>query len=186
MVVLVAAESSEREGLLAFLEAHRGAVRRSVHGLTEEQARATPSASSLSLGGLLKHVTTCEQHWIESVLTGRELPQQPWEDQHRLLDGESVADWLKQYEAVAAETERVIRALPDLEVDAALPEAPWFPPNSRMDGPLDPHPPVHRGGPARRTRRHHPGEPGRQYRPGAGRGGRAGPGLKFRRALVEH
>ncbi|WP_405018209.1 DinB family protein [Kitasatospora sp. NBC_00070] len=131
MVVLVAAESSEREGLLAFLEAHRGAVRRSVHGLTEEQARATPSASSLSLGGLLKHVTTCEQHWIESVLTGRELPQQPWEDQHRLLDGESVADWLKQYEAVAAETERVIRALPDLEVDAALPEAPWFPPNSR-------------------------------------------------------
>lgn len=119
MVVLVAAETNEREGLLAFLEAHRGAVRRSVHGLTEEQARATPTASSLSLGGLLKHVATCEQHWTEGTLMGRELTQQPWADQHRLLDGETVADWLKQYEEIAAETDRIIRALPDLETDAA-------------------------------------------------------------------
>ncbi|GAA1147687.1 putative damage-inducible protein DinB [Kitasatospora gansuensis] len=131
MVVLVAAETNEREGLLAFLEAHRGAVRRSVHGLTEEQARATPTASSLSLGGLLKHVATCEQHWTEGTLMGRELTQQPWADQHRLLDGETVADWLKQYEEIAAETDRIIRALPDLETDAALADAPWFPPNSR-------------------------------------------------------
>ncbi|BFV58514.1 DinB family protein [Kitasatospora sp. CMC57] len=131
MVVLVAAETGEREGLLAFLEAHRGAVRRSVHGLTEEQARATPTASSLSLGGLLKHVATCERHWTEAVLTGRELPQRPWEDQHRLFDDETVAGRLKRYEEIAAETERIIRALPSLETDAALPDRPWYPPNSR-------------------------------------------------------
>ncbi len=131
MVVLAAAESSERESLLAFLEAHRGAVRRAVHGLTEEQARATPSASSLSLGGLLKHVAMCEQFWIEGTLMGHELNQGDWADGHRLIEGETVADWLKQYEEIAAETERVVRALPDLEVDVALPEAPWFPPNSR-------------------------------------------------------
>lgn len=131
MVVLVAAETNEREGLLAFLEAHRGAVRRSVHGLTEEQAVSTPSASSLSLAGLVKHVARCEQHWIEVVLMGRELPRGDWADDHRLTEGETLAGCLKEYAEVAAETERVIRALPNLEVDAPLPDAPWFPPNSR-------------------------------------------------------
>ena len=27
------------------------------HGLTDEQARATPTVSALSIGGLIKHVT---------------------------------------------------------------------------------------------------------------------------------
>ena len=44
----------ERVGLLAYLAQQRHLMRVAVHGLTEEQARATPSASTLSLGGLIK------------------------------------------------------------------------------------------------------------------------------------
>ncbi|GAA2232054.1 MULTISPECIES: DinB family protein [Kitasatospora] len=134
MPILVRAESDERDGLLAFLDAQRGAIRRAAFGLTEEQAAATPSVSSLSVAGLVKHVARCERFWILGILMDDErgkVTPDDWADEHRLLDGETLAGWLKEYEAVAAETEEAIRSLPDLDVDAALPTAPWFPPGSR-------------------------------------------------------
>ena len=33
-------------------------------GLTDEQARATPSVSALSIGGLIKHVTGVPEGWM--------------------------------------------------------------------------------------------------------------------------
>src|SRR5262249_22826473 len=44
----VAPVADEREGLLAFLAQQRHVLRISAHGLTDEQARATPVASTLS------------------------------------------------------------------------------------------------------------------------------------------
>ncbi|GAA0675869.1 DinB family protein [Kitasatospora atroaurantiaca] len=135
MPTLVRAESGERDGLLAFLEAQRASIRRAAFGLTEEQAVATPSASSLTLAGLVKHVARCERFWIVDTLMGRAAggpaDASAWADEHRLLEGESLAGWLKEYEAIAAETEEIVRGLPSLEVDAPLPDQPWFPPNSR-------------------------------------------------------
>ncbi|KJK59551.1 DinB family protein [Saccharothrix sp. ST-888] len=134
MPILVRAENDERDSLLAFLEAQRGAIRRAAFGLTEEQGVATPSVSALSVAGLVKHVARCERFWIVGVLMDDERGKvQPddWADEHRLLEGETLAGWLKEYEAVAAETEEIVRSLPGLEVDAPLPSAPWFPPNSR-------------------------------------------------------
>jgi len=37
-------------------------------GLTDEQARLTPTVSALSIGGLLKHVASTEQGWIDTML----------------------------------------------------------------------------------------------------------------------
>ena len=45
---------NEREGLLAFLEHQRQAVRYAAYGLREDQARLTPTASGLSVGGLVE------------------------------------------------------------------------------------------------------------------------------------
>ena len=53
---LVAPIADEREGLLAYLAQQRDALRIVAHGLTDDQARATPSVSTLSIGGLIKHV----------------------------------------------------------------------------------------------------------------------------------
>ncbi|HWA66489.1 MAG TPA: DinB family protein [Mycobacteriales bacterium] len=51
------AEDDESTGLLRYLDQQLDALRASVFGLTEEQSRATPCRSALSLAGLLKHVT---------------------------------------------------------------------------------------------------------------------------------
>ncbi|MEE1930351.1 DinB family protein [Streptomyces sp. TRM 70351] len=124
------AHGDERGALLAYLDAQRGGLRRAVHGLTEEQARATPSASALSVAGLLKHVAQGEAGWIRTM-TGdpvdfndpRELAR--WERSFLLEDGEDVASVLAFYAEVAAGTERVVRALPSLDETFVLPAAPW-------------------------------------------------------------
>ncbi|WP_371497880.1 DinB family protein [Kitasatospora sp. NBC_00374] len=135
MPTLVNAETDEREALLSFLAAQRGGLRRAVHGLTEEQAASTPSVSALSLTVLIKHAARCERFWIADNLMGlgtdNARDENNWADEYRLAEGETLAAWLETYEQVAAETEKAVRSLPDLEVDFPLPVAPWFPPNSR-------------------------------------------------------
>ncbi|WP_058045603.1 DinB family protein [Streptomyces roseifaciens] len=127
--------SDERATLLAFVEAQRGGLRRAVLGLTDEQAALKPSASELSLGGLLKHVTQAEQNWL-LLAQGRAEEaghdESAWADGFRLLEGETVAGVLARWEQVAAETEKFIRSVPSLEDTFPLPEAPWFPADSRV------------------------------------------------------
>lgn len=57
--------ADEREGLLAYLAQQRLALRLSAYGLTDDQARATPTASPLSVGGLIKHVARAERGWMQ-------------------------------------------------------------------------------------------------------------------------
>ncbi|MGZ4472514.1 MAG: mycothiol transferase, partial [Nocardioidaceae bacterium] len=62
--------TQERADLVDVLRKHRGLFRLTVAGLTEEQARLTPTVSTLSLGGLIKHVTAVEQQWARFVVDG--------------------------------------------------------------------------------------------------------------------
>ncbi|MDQ0992231.1 DinB family protein [Streptomyces sp. V3I7] len=129
------AQGDERGALLAFLEEQRGGIRRAVLGLTDEQAASRPTASELSLGGLVKHVAEVEQHWV--ALAKDEPPavqrdQSDWHEGFVLGEGETVAAQLAFWEKTAAETEAFIRAAPSLEDTFALPEAPWFPPGERV------------------------------------------------------
>lgn len=136
MPTLVRAETNERDALLAFLEAQRDSLRRAARGLSDEQAARRTTASELTLGGLLKHSLICERHWIRETLLGRPAAtrrdERQWEDNFRLLDGETLAGVLEEFEAVARETEESIKGLPDLEVSVPLPEAPWFPPGMEV------------------------------------------------------
>ncbi|MEU8549716.1 DinB family protein [Streptomyces roseoverticillatus] len=127
--------ADERGTLLAFVEAQRGGLRRALLGLTEEQARQQPSASELTLGGLLKHVTEVEQNWVR-MAQGREpdtkRDQSTWAEGFRLAEDETVAGMLAFWDRVAAETEEFIRSVPSLEDTFPLPEAPWFPADTRV------------------------------------------------------
>ncbi|MGW2542352.1 DinB family protein [Kitasatospora sp. NPDC001574] len=132
MPTLVNAETDERNALLSFVAAQRGGLRRAVLGLTEEQAATRPSASALSLAELVKHAAICEREWVVGILLDRAEGRHDYrESSFALTGGETLADWLERYAEVAAETERIIEELPNLEVDAPLPEAPWFPAGSR-------------------------------------------------------
>lgn len=104
---------AEIDGLLGFLEWQRHGIRAALDGLTDEQARLTPIPStSLSLGGLLKHVVLVEQSWIRAdIERGEEAPRQ---DEFTLRADETVAGWLAAWEVEAAHTEVVIRGGIDL------------------------------------------------------------------------
>ena len=136
--------SPERQDLLETLAMHRALLRQTAAGLTDEQAAATPTASSLSVGGIIKHVAETERGWAAFARDGRA----PWADQgtdwsnptpdqvaaylagFRLEPGETLDEVLARYAEVAAETDRLVATLPDLDVAYPLPPAPWFPPGS--------------------------------------------------------
>jgi uncharacterized damage-inducible protein DinB len=121
----------ERDGLLAYLAQQRDGLRFAVHGLTDEQATSKPTASALSLAGLIKHVARTERYWIVEVVAQRALPElkdQDYEADFRLEEGETLADALASYAAVAAETEAIVAEIADLGQPVPVPKGvPWFP-----------------------------------------------------------
>ncbi|WP_019888394.1 DinB family protein [Streptomyces purpureus] len=132
MVTHVPAEAhgDERGALISFVEAQRGAVRRSVLGLTEEQAASRPSASELSLSGLVKHVAEVELNWLRMAQrrpNEKARTEETWGDSFRLVDGETVPETLAFWDDVAKQTEEFIRSVPSLDDTFPLPPAPWFP-----------------------------------------------------------
>ncbi|MET0910883.1 MAG: DUF664 domain-containing protein, partial [Ilumatobacteraceae bacterium] len=60
----------EIEGIVGYVGQQLDAIRASVIGLTEEQARLRPCRSSLSIGGLIKHVTYGMRSVAERLSTG--------------------------------------------------------------------------------------------------------------------
>ncbi|GAA2310394.1 DinB family protein [Streptomyces violaceusniger] len=131
VVVNPEACGTECDALLAYMDAQRGAIRRAVYGLTEEQARSTPSASALSLAGVLKHVAVGERGWLQ-VLQGKAGEPKPfneqmaeWENSFVPDEGETVEALLALYEEAAKETEAAVLALPSLDVTYEQPRYPW-------------------------------------------------------------
>ncbi|GAA0617126.1 DinB family protein [Streptomyces crystallinus] len=137
MVTHVPAEArgDERGALLAFVEAQRGGLRRTLLGLTEEQAASRPSASELSLSGLLKHVAECELIWLRLAQqrpNERQRDESTWQESFVLVGDETVPQMLAFWDGVAAETEEFIRTVPSLDDTFPLPPAPWFPKDGQV------------------------------------------------------
>ena len=162
---------SERGDIQETLEAHRGFLRQTARGLTDEQAALNPTVSALSLGGLIKHVSETERHWVDFILEGTQglagpTPASEWgpaqwqarADEFRMLPGETLAGLLADYAQVAARTDRLVMELPDLDVAHPLPRGAVVPDEQHPLGP--PGLPAHRGRnrAACGARRHHPGD----------------------------
>ena len=64
--------------LVAFLDFHRDTLRLKIDGLTEEQLRQPHPPSTLTLGGLVKHLALVETSWFSEILHGRPMGQ-PWD-----------------------------------------------------------------------------------------------------------
>lgn len=113
----------ERSQLLEYLEVQREALRAALGGLTEEQARSTPTASSMSLAALLKHVTTTERRWVVASIAQRPeglWPVEDWDTEWRLQPEDTVAHLLATSTAVSAETASVVADVPDLDAPCPL------------------------------------------------------------------
>lgn len=131
--------TGERADLLEALAAHRHFLRYTVQGLTEEQARVRPTASELTLGGLVKHVASQEAGWADFIVDGPAAmaaatdPEQMarWAEEFRLGPDETLDGVLARYAEVARRTDDLVRTIPDLDASHPLPEAPWFEPGAR-------------------------------------------------------
>jgi uncharacterized damage-inducible protein DinB len=136
--------SRERRDLIETLQTHRAFLRRTVEGLTDDQARRRSTTSELSAGGLIKHVAETERGWA-AFMTGAGLPGsdaeidwsnpdpailEAYANGFKLLPGETLAQALSEYDRVAAATDELVATLPDLDAEYALPPAPWFAPGA--------------------------------------------------------
>lgn len=124
--------TGERADLVETLRLHRGFLRQTVEGLTDEQAATRSTVSELCPGGLIKHVTQVEQRWMWFAVGGAEaMNSEPldWAGQFRMHDGETLAGLLDDYARVAAETDELVGTL-DLDATHPLPQAPWFQPGA--------------------------------------------------------
>ncbi|GHF28297.1 hypothetical protein GCM10018790_02130 [Kitasatospora xanthocidica] len=139
---------SERDDLVQTLDTHRGLLRRTVRDLTDAQAAERTTVSELCLGGLIKHVAAVEARWARFMTGGAEAMRggdgdpdgdgdgggdggaAAWAAQFRMVEGETLAGLLAEYERVARGTDELVRTLPDLDLAHALPPAPWFEPGA--------------------------------------------------------
>jgi len=119
---------SEREALENFLDAQREGLIRKIEGLDDEAARQTPTASSLSLLGLVKHSAIWERRWFQVVMAGRELPE-AWptvqtepRDADLMVDEKDTVDhWIAYYREQIAQS-RAVAASMDLDDPCARPD----------------------------------------------------------------
>jgi uncharacterized damage-inducible protein DinB len=130
--------TGERGDLVQSLDRQRQFLRQTTRGLTDEQAAQRTTASELSLGGLIKHVTLVERQWITFILEGPsamggrdEASMNAWMNAFSMAEGDTLARLLEAYQEVARRTDDLVVTLPDLDADQPLPEAPWHEPGSR-------------------------------------------------------
>jgi uncharacterized damage-inducible protein DinB len=129
--------ADERQALLEFLRFNQNAFFAVAYGLTDEQARSTPSASALSIGGLIKHATGVQLGWMQRVASAPDFPPpdpRPFEeqvngyqDEYQMRDDETLGQLLDRLKAQNAETLRLFTET-DLDTPVPVPhDVPWFP-----------------------------------------------------------
>ena len=100
----------EIETLLGFLDFQRATLAWRGSGLDSEGLNTTVAASSMTLGGLLKHMALVEDGWFSRSLFGNDR-QSPWDT----VDWDADQDW--DWHSAANDTPEQLRALWQRAVD---------------------------------------------------------------------
>ncbi|QKW11279.1 DinB family protein [Streptomyces sp. NA04227] len=96
--------ADETATLLGFLDHQRATLAWKCEGLDEAGLRATVATSSLTLGGMLKHLACVEDRWCSHWLHGRD-PHPPWDT----VDWAADPDW--DWNSAAGDSPRQLRTL---------------------------------------------------------------------------
>jgi uncharacterized damage-inducible protein DinB len=94
----------ETATLLGFLDFHRATLAWKTGGLDADGLRARTAASSMTLGGMLKHLAYVEDLWCSRRLHGRD-PTSPWDG----VDWKADPDW--DWHSAAQDSPEQLRAL---------------------------------------------------------------------------
>ena len=94
---------SEAETLVAFLDYHRDTLRTKTEGLDAAQLAQRLEPSTMTLGGLLKHLTLVEDWWFNQVYADNPEPE-PWAS----VDWKADPDW--EWHSAEGDTPEQLRA----------------------------------------------------------------------------
>jgi hypothetical protein len=97
-------DGDELATLRGFLDFQRATLRWKTSDLDATGLAATTAASSMTLGGLVKHMAWVEDHWFSRSLCGNE-PAAPWD----AVDWEADRDW--EWSSAADDTPEQLRSL---------------------------------------------------------------------------
>ena len=81
-------EAGEAATLLGFLDYQRATLAWKCRGLSDEQLRVALPPTSMTLGGMLKHLACVEDYWFTEVAAEEPSPQ-PWAS----VDWDADPDW---------------------------------------------------------------------------------------------
>lgn len=120
--------NTEREALVAYLVQQREGLKNAAYGLSEEQIRLRPTASALTVGGLIKHAASIEKGWTDTMVGNPDhAGERDYFDSFSLTDDETLQTLIADFDHVAAQTEAAVAGLDDLGTKVQLPDAPWMP-----------------------------------------------------------
>jgi hypothetical protein len=127
------ARLDEASALATFLREQVEAVRTAAFGLTDEEARMAPARSALSLGGILKHLSTSWTSWqrreaCERGERGWELTEADYATYYgsfALAEDETLSQILEEYDAATAGLIAAVERM-DPGAEALEAPAPWF------------------------------------------------------------
>ena len=100
---------SEGETLLAFLDYHRETLRMKAAGLDAAQLDQRLEPSTITIGGLLKHLAYVEDWWVNQVFADHPAPE-PWAS----VDWKADGDW--EWHSAAQDTPDELRGLYDATI----------------------------------------------------------------------
>jgi uncharacterized damage-inducible protein DinB len=103
-------DADEVGTLLGFLDYQRATLAWKCRGVDQDGLRATTAASSMTLGGLLKHMALVEDSWFSRSLHGQER-QPPWDG----VDWKADPDW--EWRTAADDSPEQLFALWEKAVD---------------------------------------------------------------------
>jgi uncharacterized damage-inducible protein DinB len=96
--------ADETTTILAFLDYHRATFAWKCAGLDSDGMNARTAASSMTLGGMMKHLALVEDGWFSRSLHGRDYTP-PWD----AIDWESDPDW--EWRTAADDSPDELRAM---------------------------------------------------------------------------
>ncbi len=105
-------QAGEIETLTDFLNFHRDTLRLKTDGLDAAQLATRLAPSTMTLGGMVKHLAWVEDWWFSQVLLGKP-PAEAWAD----VDWEADKDW--EWTSAAADSPAQLRAILDDAVAAS-------------------------------------------------------------------
>src|SRR3954464_9442842 len=96
--------ANEAATLTGFLDYQRATLEWKTRGLSDEQLRVSIDPTSMTLGGLLKHMAYVEDYWFTETVAEQPSPS-PWAD----VDWKADNDW--EWHSAAQDSGEQLRAL---------------------------------------------------------------------------